>query len=293
MPAMSKYLHVVLNLAGAALLFAAAFLAWNAFNPDLPAIPSDVTVVSQQMPPPPMPPAPAGSGVQEPAPILLPDEAQPGATTVNPTPSSEQDSVSVATATLTLAIVAQSQATTTPDDAAPSAAERKANDQARQAEREGAFPPPAQHEPTRIVIPTIHVDSQVKEVGWTTSIINGQMYSEWQVADYAVSFHKTSALPGAVGNTVMSGHNNINGEVFKNLVNVKMGENIFVYADNRAYEYAVQQILLLKERDMPLDVRLQNAQWIAPTQDDRLTLVSCWPYTSNTHRVIVVAKPVS
>jgi sortase A len=181
----------------------------------------------------------------------------------------------------------------TPDDAVPSAAERKANDQARQAEHEGAFPPPAQHEPTRIVIPTIHVDSPVKEVGWTTSIINGQMYSEWQVADYAVSFHKTSALPGAIGNTVMSGHNNINGEVFKNLVNVKMGENVFLYADNRTYEYAVQQILLLKERDMPLDVRLQNAQWIAPTNDVRLTLISCWPYTSNTHRVIVVAKPVS
>ena len=31
--------------------------------------------------------------------------------------------------------------------------------------------------------------------------------------------------------------------------------------------------------------------WIR--HDDRLTLVSCWPYTSNTHRVIVVAKPAS
>lgn len=290
---MSKYLYVGLNLAGAALLLAAALLAWQAFNPDLPAIPSDVTVVDHQMPPPPMPPASANSGVQEPAPILLPDEAQPGAMTVYPTPSKAQDNVSVETAAPTPDVVAQSQATVTPYDAVPSAAERKANDQAPQAEREGTFPPPAKHEPTRIVIPTIHVDSQVKEVGWTTSIINGQMYSEWQVADYAVSFHKTSALPGAIGNTVMSGHNNINGEVFKNLVNVKMGENIVVYADNRAYEYAVQQILLLKERDMPLDVRLQNAQWIAPTNDDRLTLVSCWPYTSNTHRVIVVAKPVS
>ena len=147
---MSKYLHVVLNLAGTALLIA-ALLAWKAFNPDLPAIPSDVTVVSQQMPPP-MPPVSASSrGVQEPAPILLPNEAQPGAMTVNPTPSSAQDSVSVATATATPAVVAQNQATTTPDDAVPSAAERKANDQARQAEREGAFPPPAQHEPTRIV----------------------------------------------------------------------------------------------------------------------------------------------
>src|SRR5262249_31458124 len=166
--------------------------------------------------------APASSGVQEPAPMLLPDDSMSGDTTINPAASSAQDSVSTATAAPTPVAETQSQATTTPDDAIPSAAERKANGQARQAEREGTFPPPAQHEPTRIVIPAIHVDSQVIEVGWTTSIINGQTYSEWQVADYAVSFHKTSALPGAVGNTVMSGHNNINGEVFKYLVDVKI-----------------------------------------------------------------------
>ena len=40
-------------------------------------------------------------------------------------------------------------------------------------------------------------------------------------------------------------------------------------------------------------VRRANAQWIAPTDDERLTLVTCWPYISNTHRLIIVAKPVS
>jgi len=38
-------------------------------------------------------------------------------------------------------------------------------------------------------------------------------------------------------------------------------------------------------------VRQENARWIAPTDDERLTLVTCWPYTNNTHRVVVVAKP--
>ena len=32
---------------------------------------------------------------------------------------------------------------------------------------------------------------------------------------------------------------------------------------------------------------------LAPTDDVRVTLVTCWPYTNNTHRVIVVAKPAS
>jgi len=38
-------------------------------------------------------------------------------------------------------------------------------------------------------------------------------------------------------------------------------------------------------------VRRQNARWIAPTTDERLTLVTCWPYTGNSHRLIIVAKP--
>jgi sortase A len=37
--------------------------------------------------------------------------------------------------------------------------------------------------------------------------------------------------------------------------------------------------------------RLENARWIGPFPDERLTLVTCWPYTNNTHRVIVIAKP--
>jgi sortase A len=44
---------------------------------------------------------------------------------------------------------------------------------------------------------------------------------------------------------------------------------------------------------MPLSVRRKNAQWIMPTGDERLTLVTCWPYEwpGNSHRVIVVARP--
>jgi sortase A len=49
---------------------------------------------------------------------------------------------------------------------------------------------------------------------------------------------------------------------------------------------------IVKEKGESVEVRRKNAQWIAPTNDERLTLVTCWPYTNNTHRVIVVAKPL-
>ena len=40
-------------------------------------------------------------------------------------------------------------------------------------------------------------------------------------------------------------------------------------------------------------VRLANARWIQPSEDERLTLITCWPYESNTHRLIIVALPAS
>jgi sortase A len=268
---MRKIVAALLNICGIALLATAALLAWKSYNPDTPAIPSDITVVNESRPAPPTPAARAPVTSEAPAPLLLPETKLPAATAPAALPASHP---------------AESRA-----EDVPSAVERKSNAGNLEAERAKSFPPPAHSVPTRIALPTIDVDSSIVEVGWKTTVQDGQAVSEWEVADYAVGFHKTTALPGAPGNTVMSGHNNINGEVFKYLILVKVGDDIFVYADNNIYRFVVEQKLLLKERDMPLDVRLQNAQWIAPTDDVRLTLVSCWPYTSNTHRVIVVAKP--
>ena len=147
-------------------------------------------------------------------------------------------------------------------------------------------------EPVRLVIPAIHVDSRVIPVGWTTVYEDGQFFAEWDTADFAVGFHKTSALPGTTGNTVMSGHNNINGEVFRYLDQLKLKDQITVYtADRRSFTYAVTQTMIVPDKYASLEQRLANAAWIGTTTDTRLTLTACWPYTNNTHRVIIVAKP--
>ena len=38
-------------------------------------------------------------------------------------------------------------------------------------------------------------------------------------------------------------------------------------------------------------MREENGRWIQPSDDERLTLVTCWPADSNTHRLILVAVP--
>lgn len=146
--------------------------------------------------------------------------------------------------------------------------------------------------PDRLVIPSVGIDAPIISVGWRVVEQNNQQYSIWDVADYAVGWHKTSARLGQPGNSVMAGHHNINGEVFRDLVNVEVGDRVTVYSAGGAREYVIDLKTIVKEKGEPPEVRQRNAQWIAPTTDERLTLVTCWPYTNNTHRVIVVAKPL-
>ena len=148
---------------------------------------------------------------------------------------------------------------------------------------------PSAHLPTRIVIPAISLNAPIEPVGW--SQVNG--VNTWDIPNhFAAGWLKTSAPVGRPGNTVLDGHHNIAGEVFRHLVDLKAGDLIEVYSEDQMVVYEVTGVHILPDRDQPLEVRRQNAEWIQPTMDERLTLVTCWPYTNNTHRLIVVAMPI-
>ena len=153
----------------------------------------------------------------------------------------------------------------------------------------GKFVPGA---PTRLVIPAIGLDAPVEPVGWSNVKQDGQLVSMWNVPNrFAAGWLNTSAPAGERGNTVLDGHHNIAGEVFRYVVDLKPGDTIQMWVGNQAREYVVSLRKILPEKGQPLEVRLDNAKWIQPTSDERLTLVTCWPYTNNTHRLIVVALP--
>jgi len=153
-------------------------------------------------------------------------------------------------------------------------------------------PTPIPASPSRIVISSIGIDAPVVPVSWRTAEVEGQTQATWEVPDaYAAGWHETSASLGAHGNTVLNGHNTTNGEIFRNLYTLKAGEVITVYSDHIPYTYIVTETLILPEAGQPLDVRLKNASYILPTEDERLTIVTCHPYGSLRYRLIVIARP--
>jgi len=150
--------------------------------------------------------------------------------------------------------------------------------------------PQATRPPTWIEAPTIGLSAPVVEAGPTDDSL-GSVGGGWQVPDGAAGFHKGTAYPGHAGNTVISGHNNMGSEVFRNLVDLAAGDEVILYVDQTPYHYTVTQKELLLEAGASEAARRENARWIAATGDERLTLVTCWPYTGNSHRLIIVAKP--
>ena len=148
--------------------------------------------------------------------------------------------------------------------------------------------------PTRLVIPSIELDAPIIRAIPSEIRIGSDYYEQWEAPnEFAVGWHTSSALLGEVGNTVLNGHHNIYGRVFENLHKVEPGQEIIVYGGNLKYSYIIVNVMILPERDMDMDTRMENARWILPSTDERLTLITCWPAESNTHRLIVVAQPLN
>lgn len=147
--------------------------------------------------------------------------------------------------------------------------------------------------PTRLVIPSIELDSSIVPVKLNTFVMNGVTYGTWDVAQNEVGWHNLTAPLGRPGNTVLAGHSDINSRVFRNLEYVNVGDEIVAFSGStgQAHRYVVTQKVLVQEVGVSLETRIRNARWIYPTQDERLTLITC-AYPGATHRLIVVATPI-
>lgn len=146
--------------------------------------------------------------------------------------------------------------------------------------------------PTRISIPSIKLEAPVISADYYQQEVEGDNFGLWEAPDsYAAGWHPDSALLGETGNTVINGHHNVDGKVFENLIDITIGDVILVYAGENKFTYVVNNTMILKEVGVDLETRIENARWLAESNDERLTLVTCWPAKSNTHRLIVVAQP--
>jgi LPXTG-site transpeptidase (sortase) family protein len=146
--------------------------------------------------------------------------------------------------------------------------------------------------PERLVIPDIKLDAPILVAGTKKYRIRNATYEQWIVPNqFAAGWSPESGYPGQSDNVVLFGHHNVNGAVFANLYKLQTGSTVTVYAGGRAFNYIVSEVHKVKEKGVAFDQMIENAKWIQPTGDERLTLVTCWPPYQSTYRLIVVALP--
>ena len=121
----------------------------------------------------------------------------------------------------------------------------------------------------RIGIAAINVDAPV---------VQGD---DWEALKTGVGLNAGSGIPGKSGNVILSGHNDIFGQVFRDLDRLVPGDEIVLLTEKNAYTYIVTGTQI---------VQPSQVEVVRQTEDSTLTLISCYPYLIDTQRIVVSAR---
>ncbi|MGH2354352.1 MAG: sortase, partial [Chloroflexota bacterium] len=76
------------------------------------------------------------------------------------------------------------------------------------------------------------------------------------------------------------------------LPELREGDEVILYRGDAVYRYRVELRTIVREEGATEAQRLENARWMDATEEATCTLISCYPYRVDTHRVIVRARLV-
>ena len=142
---------------------------------------------------------------------------------------------------------------------------------------------------TRLSIPAIGLNISVVE-SYPKQQRDGSFI--WDAPNYAAGHYNSSGNPGGGRNIVFNGHNNMAGAVFRDLNKLVPGDEIILLTDAGEFHYQVQQKVIIPYVGHEAEANLQIGALSAPQSSEMVTLISCWPYSTFTNRIVVVAVPL-
>ena len=103
----------------------------------------------------------------------------------------------------------------------------------------------------------------------------------WEQLKKGVGQHIGSANPGENNNVVLSAHNDVFGEIFRDLNKLNAGDQVILYTSQRAFTYIVTGSKIVEPNQVEV---------MASTKDPIVTLISCFPYMVDKQRIVVTAR---
>lgn len=126
------------------------------------------------------------------------------------------------------------------------------------------------NDPVSIDIPAIGINN--------ATIVTGD---HWDALKAGIGHRPDSGRPGTGRNVVLTGHNDIYGEIFRYLTDLENGDEIRIRdASGRIYTYRVTRSFNVQPTDT----------WVLdPNLGNQVTLITCYPYKVDNERWIVFA----
>lgn len=106
----------------------------------------------------------------------------------------------------------------------------------------------------------------------------------WEQLKKGVGQMVGSINPGERGNLVLSAHNDIFGELFRDLDQLKPGDEILIQTASQEFLYRVTGTRIVE----PTEVSV-----LEPTAKPTVTLISCYPYLVDNQRIVVFGELVN
>ena len=119
------------------------------------------------------------------------------------------------------------------------------------------IPTPGPNHAIRLQIPEINKDVPVVEGDGPEQLKKGVGH-----AIYSVN-------PGEIGNVVLSAHNDIQGEIFRDLDQLEEGDLVILFSERKSYTYVVEDVLIVEPHQV---------EFLESTDESIATLISCYPY---------------
>lgn len=124
----------------------------------------------------------------------------------------------------------------------------------------------------RLIIPKIKLDVIVVEGTTAEALRKGPGHL------------KGTAMPGEVGNCVISGHRVTYAHPFRHLDELKKGDPITLYTKKGRFDFSVVDKKIVRPKDTSV---------VRSTPDMTLTLTACHPFYSARYRLVIIAKLAS
>ncbi|MEE8356514.1 MAG: class D sortase [Anaerolineales bacterium] len=119
---------------------------------------------------------------------------------------------------------------------------------------------------------------QIPKINQDVPVVEGD---GWEQLKKGVGHHINSANPGEAGNVVLSAHNDIHGEIFRDLDQLDIGDLVILFSERQSYTYVVEDVLIVE----PTQV-----EFLESTGASKTTLISCYPYLIDNKRIVVIAN---